>query len=724
MAARIDLLIRQPANATGPLQVFVSAPGSQNAFVVSYPAKLQALQQGWRQRFLRHHVPNFIWAGGAAAVGSWSERLLQGLEQWLKDPQWQPLQTLLALQPDVPLALRFEGPVDGLATLPWQALRLQRPIFRVESQAPVALSKQARIRARKPRIVLLVGSQQGLNLDTEVERLMQLKKDRRIDLRLLRGPSSSAPALRSALAEPAGWDALLYLGHSSSGPDGGLLHLGDGSQLSGQALQKDWALAARHGLRLVLFNSCSGLPLAQQAVQAGLDWAVCFLEPVPAKAAAIAFEALLQAMEAGCDLIAAIAGARTTLESSPECEGCSLLLTAVAASGAAPFRLPLRRRRQFWLRLAQSNRRQAIALGLLTAIGFAMELTPANPVSTYLLDRRLLVQRSWRQVPALAPWESRKKIPAIAVLLLDPDTTIPALGAKPEADHTSRRALAAVLQRSPVDQVPVIGLDVVFDRDRPGTRELAEVIARQHQRRVVAGRIGPYDDSRQLGSTGTWFRQSLLAAAGLEEANLGVGTAAGAGPLKPVPLYLHEAITKANFAGALASPAHPLLPADRVIDWSINWADQIQLVEPADLPRLRTLLLLVGSSGRLGDQSVDLFSAPSTVEASLRDGAKPLWPGSADEVPGVLVQAVLIQSLNSRHWLTPLSISLCTLSAGGLGILLAALLEKRQHRWVVIALVGVASCPLSFSLAVTQLVLLPLLLPLLALTATTFSRDD
>ena len=241
---------------------------------------------------------------------------------------------------------------------------------------------------------------------------------------------------------------------------------------------------------------------------------------------------------------------------------------------------------------------------------------------------------------------------------------------------------------------------------------------------MVAGRIGPYDDSRQLGSTGTWFRQSPLAAAGLQEANLGVGTAAGAGPLKPVPLYLHEAITKANFAGALASLAHPLLPADRVIDWSINWADQIQLVEPADLPRLRTPLLLVGSSGRLGDQSVDLFSAPSTVEASLRDGAKPLWPGSADEVPGVLVQAVLIQSLNSRHWLTPLSISLCTLSAGGLGILLAALLEKRQHRWVVIALLSAVSCPLSFSLAVTQLVLLPLLLPLLSLTATTFSRDD
>ena len=61
MAARIDLLIRQSANTAESLQVFVSAPGSQNAFAVAYPARLQSLQLGWRQRFLRHHDPAFDW---------------------------------------------------------------------------------------------------------------------------------------------------------------------------------------------------------------------------------------------------------------------------------------------------------------------------------------------------------------------------------------------------------------------------------------------------------------------------------------------------------------------------------------------------------------------------------------------------------------------------------------------------------------------------------------
>ena len=757
MASRIDLLIRQSANTAESLQVFVSALGNQNAFVVPYPAKLQALQQGWRQRFLRHHDPAFNWGDGAAAVGSWSERLLQGLEQWLTEPEWQPLQTLLTQLPDMPLALRFEGPVDGLATLPWQALRLQRPILRVESQAPVALSKQARIRARKPRIVLLVGSEQGLNLDTEVGRLMQLKKDRRIDLRLLRGPSSSAPALRSALAETAGWDALLYLGHSSSGPDGGLLHLGDGSQLSGMALEKDWALAKSHGLRLLLFNSCSGLPLAQQAVRAGLDWTVCFLEPVPAKAAAIAFEALLQAMEVGCDLIGAVAAARNTLESSPDCEGCSLLLTAVAASGAAPFRLPLRRRRQFWLRLASSKRKQAIAAAAFVGVAFLMELTPYNFINTYLLNRRLDLQRTWRQgmhQPGPLPGDGISPIP---VLLLD-HSTIVELGADPSLDQTPRLALAELLRRTPVNHVPVVGIDVIFDdslsymhlglqspeggydftaairmqqqrqtfelRDAE-INKLALVISSQGSRKIVGGFSGPESAPNLNGASVNWAKASPLIQAGLKPFDLAVGTAAGGdGLLKPVPLHLIYPITSQNFSGALSRVKKPLLPADRVIDWSIDWAPWIRLIKSEELSGLRASMLLVGTGGYLNQKPVDLFAAPATVQNALMRGDQPIWAGRSREIPGVLVQAVLIQSLNLRHWLTPLSQTLCTAAGGALGIVVAALLEKRKDRLIALGIIALLACPFVLTLAIGPLLLVPILLPLLALSASTLCRDD
>lgn len=195
-------------------------------------------------------------------------------------------------------------------------------------------------------------------------------------------------------------------------------------------------------------------------------------------------------------------------------------------------------------------------------------------------------------------------------------------------------------------------------------------------------------------------------------------------PLKPVPLYLIEPITATTFAGALARRPQPLLAADRVLDWSLNWAPWIRLVQPAELPALRAAVLLVGTSGRLGSNAADLFAAPATVQNALMRGDQPIWGGNARELPGVLLQAVLIQSLNLRHWLIPLSLTLCTAAAGALGLVLAALLEQRQHRLIVLALIAAAACPLAWSLAIWQLWLVPLLLPLLALGTTTLCRDD
>jgi len=206
--------------------------------------------------------------------------------------------------------------------------------------------------------------------------------------------------------------------------------------------------------------------------------------------------------------------------------------------------------------------------------------------------------------------------------------------------------------------------------------------------------------------------------------SLAVGTAAACGGLKPVPLHLVEAINAANFAGALSQRHQPLLPADRIIDWSLNWAERIRLVQPAQLPALQAPLLLVGTQGRLGQATADLFNAPATVQDALQRGDTPLWGGNSQEVPGVLVQAVLIQSLNFGHWLTPLSQTICTAAAAGLGVVVAALHEKRRHRLRHLALISLFSCLIAWTLAIEQRWLVPLLLPLGALTATTLIRRD
>jgi hypothetical protein len=715
MVARIELLIRQAADGSDQLQVFVAAQGRQDAFVVPAPGQLLTLHQVWRQRFLKHHDPAFVWPAGAAVVRSYSEQLRQGLQRWLVSAAWNPLQRLLVTLPEVPLAVRLVDVDPALSALPWESLALQRSVWRLAGDSFAAVSS-SRVRARKPRILLLVGSEQGLNLDGEVERLLVQQRNGRIRLTVLRGSSFTPAALKAALAQTAGWDAVLYLGHTSAGGNGGLLHLGDGSQLDGQSLEAELATAASQGLRLLFLNSCSGLQLAELAVRVGIDWAVCFLEPVPSAAAALAFAQLLHNLETGSNLQSSIRQTRHVLAERDGYEGCELLLAAVATSTAAPYRLPLRRRRQLVLRLASSKRKQAIAAGVFAVAALVMELTPANPFNSYLLDRRLEVQRLWRQVirqPGPRPGGSHPPIP---VLLLNPATT--------QSDHTSRLVLAEVLQRTSPTNVPVVGMDVVFDQPRPGTDQQAAVLRSQPGRRVVGGFVPPLSAPCQGQSGSNWLQSSPLAAAGLISKSLAVGTAGSCGTLKPVPLHLLYAITTDNFAGALSDQSNPMLPADRVIDWSLNWASQIRPVQPAELPQLKAPVLLVGASGRLSNQSEDLFAAPATVQDALWRGDQPLWSGNAREVPGVLVQAVLIQSLNLRHWLTPLSQTLCTAASAALGVVLAALLEKRQHRLIVVGVIAVVACPLAWSLAIWPLWLVPLLLPLLAISATTLCRDD
>ncbi|WP_341899539.1 CHAT domain-containing protein [Synechococcus sp. UW140] len=718
----INLVIRQEANNPEGLQVFITAPGCNNAFAVPEPNQLYELQKAWRHRFLKHHDPAFAWPAGAAVVKTYSDKLRLALQQWIESPAWQPLQQLLTELPNLPLTIRLEKVKEELCNLPWESLCLQRPIWRVDGNGASSI-KQVTQQARKPRVLLVVGAEQGLNLDGEINQLKQLQRSGLIQLTMLRAEHCSAVDLRNALAERTGWNAVLYLGHSSSGPMGGVMHLGDGSQLDGSNLEGNLAIAAQNGLRLLIFNSCSGLQLASVAARAGVNWSICFLELVPSKAAATAFAELLTGLEAGADLVSSLAKARATLSSNESFEGCDLLLATVATSDAEEFKLPLRRRRQLLLRLASSSKKQAIAAVAFSAVAFLMELTPSNPLNTYLLDRRLDVQRAWRQLvkqPGPQVDISNKPIP---VLLLNQDT-IRALGVPAVADHTSRYALAEVLKRTPPDQVPVVGLDVLIDQPRNGTNQLAELIQKQPGRRVVAGYLSPYSDPSQGAAGSSWFQSSILNKVGMESADLAVGTVASAGLLKPVPMHTQYAISKENFAGALSKPPQRFLPSDRIIDWSLNWANWVYLVQPAGLATLQNPILLVGTNGRLGENAVDLFAAPATVQGALQRGDKPIWDGNAREVPGVLVQAVLIQSLNLGHWLTPISQTLCTGAAASLGVLLAAFYEQRRDQLIAICLIALISCPLAFSLAIWQLWLVPLLLPLLALTTTTVSRND
>ncbi len=244
----------------------------------------------------------------------------------------------------------------------------------------------------------------------ECAALEALHRRGRIELHTLSGPGCTARSLRQALGEERGWDGFLFLGHSEADPaGGGRLQLGDGTWMQGMGLVPDLETAARHGLRLVLFNSCSGAGLARASLRAGIAWALGFRERIPDRAASEAFAAFLAALELGQPFPTAAATARQHLAAAAP--GSQLLLSAFARRDALPLHLPLRRRRLCRLRLATSQPRQLVAAGAAMLLAVFGELLPWTPLPAGLLDRRMGFQWNWRQatgssgslMPAL-PW--------------------------------------------------------------------------------------------------------------------------------------------------------------------------------------------------------------------------------------------------------------------------------------------------------------------------------
>ncbi|MFM8966829.1 MAG: CHAT domain-containing protein [Vulcanococcus sp.] len=820
--ASLDLLLlplQGPDPATAAVDgsrllqaVLISEAGPQ-PFVVPWPLRLEQAHRAWRQRWLcqlpdgdssRPPAASSATAVPRTVLERYALQLQNELQSWCNDPAWQPLQLALQHHPQRPLRLSLQGLPAWLESLPWEvgilsirasgpwaappsatvarpgrtpasdpACSLESPWWdpgekspSLPPRRPVWLLTPGPTRAprrrppRQPRVLLLVGREEGLSLEQELRQLQALQARGRITLQTLRRPGerptpagtdSTLESLRSALRHPRGWDVLVYLGHSQADAgDGGRLQLGDGSVLTGDLLRQALEEAADRRPDLVLFSSCSGLDLARSAIAAGVDWAVSFREPVPCAAASLAFTQVLQALERGVDLATALDQARDVLQQQGP--PTSQLLPALLGNAQVPpLRLPLRHHRQLALRLRHSHPGQAIATTALLTVAAISALAPWNPVSTYLLDRRLWLQYQWRletNQPGWPPPPSRlshrssdgsgelhatasQSAPSsagaspsaepLAVLLIDPSRTQVEFGVAPTPGRLPRATLVEILRRLPAQQVPQVALDVVLDRPDRHDPELAAVLRTQLRPRVISGCFGPEAAVKGAGSLSCQLSPALQAS-GLQPHLLDVNTPGStrvAAP-QPIPLRLQAALHGDHFAAALSDRPEPLLPADAVIDWSLPWTALIRRIEPAELPTLRTRLLLVGSTGEVEAAHPDLFRAPGAAAMELAT----LSGGSRREVPGALVQAALAQTLRHRLALHPLPQVPLTALAALAGVLLAAALPSRRSRLLPLLVFTGLAVPLGLQLAVSLRLLLPLLLPLSALWSTSLLRRD
>lgn len=381
-------------------------------------------------------------------------------------------------------------------------------------------------------------------------------------------------------------------------------------------------------------------------------------------------------------------------------------------------------------RLAGSQRSQAITAALGLLLGLIADLDPANPLSAYLLDRRLDLQKAWRQFTA-QPGPTPAEVPVL--LLRGRQTPIP------------RSTLADLLTALPPQRFPFIALDYVLNEvgpDPAAVNSLAEVIRRQRRPQLVVGFFrSRRDDWIAADSAGVdaGDRSRPIAAlrqAGVHERDLTLGTAAGSGPIQPSPLQLLVSVTDQQFAAALANAIRPELPparrgvasaipAEAVIDWSVDWQRGLRVIQTDGIEPTRppvtgsAPLLVVGSLSSRQQPNPDLFRTPAAFRR-----ASPPWDGIASEMPGVIAQVVLAQSLALGHWLSPLSTSACVALAAGLGVYTAAALPCSETRLRLLGLAVPLTGLAGLQLAVAAGVLVPFAVPTLTFAGTCLLRRE
>ena len=254
-----------------------------------------------------------------------------------------------------------------------------------------------------------------------------------------------------------------------------------------------------------------------------------------------------------------------------------------------------------------------------------------------------------------------------------------------------------------------MALDVVLDEELPHTNDLIAVLRRQQRERVLAGFFGAEVSAQGSGSTSMPLAQ--IQEAGVQAFDLATGMPASQNTPKPAPLQLIASLGPSSFAGQIFPKEHNVMPADAVLDWSLDWSSMIQRVEPDDLAGLTTPVLLIGSDGNVNQEAKDRFRTPAIPNLNLHV----VWGGQKHTMPGVVLQAVLAQSLRMGHWLTPFSSAFAAALASALGIALAAGIDRRWKRTLLCGGITVVAIPVCTQLAISTLWLVPLLLPLAAL---------
>lgn len=471
---------------------------------VSYPESLSQHYYNWQQTYLSFYktappsstMPQATieepLRGRVLSSGSmppppidWHARLVQAetillyeFQQWLRSGDLFEIRAAIA---QASQQLRDRGdqclqifltcdPIE-LARFPWETWEIGTEfgatgtirIVRSPANIRSAAGTPRRQSGHRARILAILGDDTGLNFQIDRDAVRSLSRIAVVEF-VGWQPGQSAVEVKTqicrAIADEAGWDVLFFAGHSNETLlTGGELAIAPNATMTMRELSPYLAIANRQGLQFALFNSCSGLNLAESLIDLGLNQVAIMREPIHNRVAQEFLVRFLHSLADHHDVQTSLVNACQFLKTEKQFTHPSAYLvpSLFCHPGATLFRIPP----SDWthrLRRMMPKPHEAIAL----ATCLTLAVLPA--VQKGLLNQRVWAQSVYRNLTQQIPEESKPP-----VILVQIDEKSIRLSGMAQPNPINRQYLAQILDELIRQDAQIIGIDYLLDRQQPET---------------------------------------------------------------------------------------------------------------------------------------------------------------------------------------------------------------------------------------------------------------
>jgi CHASE2 domain-containing sensor protein len=474
---------------------------------LEYPTLLTHLYHQWQQAYFNYYTGlrgKVTEGAGTAPPKDWrailveaEAKLLDRFHNWLLSPELFPIRREIAnaaSRSSVKWVDVFLTCISSeLARFPWETWQIGTDInavgkIRIARTPNNIQYESVRPLRRKPRILAIFGDDTGVNLELDRQVLQQkFRKIAQIQVEGWKQGETDSNALKTricrAIADKKGWDILFFAGHSNeAGLIGGELRIAPQMAMFIAELEPCLKQAKQNGLQFAIFNSCSGIDIAESLINLGLNQVVVMREPIHNKVAQDFLPQFLQCLAEYKDVHEAIRETYVFFKQQEKRLNypSSYLLPSIFRHPEAElFQLQKSRYSRILSHLLCINPVERVALASVLAVSLLY------PIQDKFIDLRLFGQALYRQQTGQIPLP--QKTPVLLVQI-DQDS----LGNSQQEIQAScpinYRYLGQLINRISQLNAAVIGIDYILDQDQQQP-ENAAILAEAIQSGVKQERL-------------------------------------------------------------------------------------------------------------------------------------------------------------------------------------------------------------------------------------------